>query len=65
MMPQSNTGAHKKYVQGKMGYFLFFQPWSKTGAEPGDEKSRYGANGLFFIIFCPSSKLGQDRSTLK
>ena len=63
MMPQSKTGTHKKYVRGEMGYFLFFRPWSKTGAVPGHEKSKYGANGLFFIIFCPSSKLGQDWGT--
>ena len=58
-MPPSKTGAHKKYVWGEMGYFLFFQPWSKTGAEPGHEKSRYGANGLFLLFSAPVQNWGR------
>ena len=56
---QGRTGAHEKYVQGKTGYFLFIsapvQDWDTL-------RSRYGANGLFSIVFSPGPRLGQEES---
>ena len=42
--------------------FNFFQPRSKTRAGPGHVKSRYGANGLFSIVFSPGPRPGHVKS---
>ena len=57
---QGRTGARKKYVRGKTGYFLSFSARSKTGAGPGHAKSRYGANGLFSISTRVKSRYGTN-----
>ena len=56
-MARSKSRAKESRYEAKRVIFYFFQPRSKTGAEPGHVKSKYGENGLSSIIFCPSPRL--------